>query len=176
LAILDAPKAPPRSNAARAAAKQAREEERTARARERERSRSEREADRARRAAERDEKKRAKELAKAAITVDYTSRGKSPSRPPPEKPALLPVDTLVAAAEAALGKKVAPKPKAKSNSARKASVEEVVQMAKETFRGRAKAKAAPKDTIRRVPVKRATSEPLGNRARRARAAAAVAAA
>jgi uncharacterized protein YtpQ (UPF0354 family) len=75
----------------------------------------------------------------------------------------------VAAAEAALGKV------AKPNSARKASVEEVVQTAQDAFRARAKAKAAPKDTIRCVPVKRATSEPLGNRARRARAVAAVAA-
>jgi hypothetical protein len=115
------------------------------------RSRSEREEDRARKAAEREEAKRAKKLAKDA--VDISSRGRSTSRPPLKKPDALPIENLVAAAQAALGSenKVAA-PKAKANSARmKASVGEIFDMANATFRGWAKAGA--KDVIRPVPVK-----------------------
>jgi hypothetical protein len=94
--------------------------------------------------------------AKEAHEVAMNRPGRSPSRPRIE-----PHD-LAAAAEAALGK---PKAKAKA----KASVAEVTAMAEERFgKGRAKAKAAVKkqlkDTIRRVPINaKPKGRPTGSR-------------
>ena len=164
-------------------------EERAAIAEARAAARQAKEDEKARRYLEREEKKMNRQIARDAL--DYERRkvqeergkryaasrtrvrevpmnrpGRSPSRPPID-----PAD-LAAAAEAALAK-----PKAKAAPKAKATVAEVTAMAQEKFgKGRAKAKAAVKkqlkDTIRRVPV---TTKRAG-RGRRESAVAAVAAA
>jgi hypothetical protein len=129
---------------ARAAARQAKEDEKT------------------RRSMEREEKKLNRQIARNALWDEQTQARKdrearevAMNRPgrSPSRPRIDPED-LAAAAEAALGK---PKAKAKAKGQAKASVAEVTAMALEKFgKCRAKAKAAakkqPKDTIRRVPV------------------------
>ena len=106
-----------------------------------------------------------------AQRVDIGRPGRSPSRPKVDP------EELAAAAEAALGK---PRPKAKAApKAAKATVEEVTAIAQERFgKGKPKAKAGVKkqlkDTIRRVPVAKAKGRPRGRRMESSAAAVAAA--
>jgi hypothetical protein len=150
---------------ARAAARQAKEDEKTRRYLDREEKKMNREIARA--ALEYDRNKareeRGRRFARTRVPeVSIGRPGRSPSR------SKIDPEDLAAAAEAALGK---PKPKAKA--APKASVAEVTAMAEQRFgKGRAKAKAAVKkqlkDTIRRVPVTNAKPKgrPKGSRNKR----------
>ena len=138
---------------ARAAARAAKEDEKTRRFLEREEKKMNRQI--ARDALEYEQRKAREERGRLVASTRgrrEPTRNRSGGEPPPQsmnrpgrstsRPRIDPED-LVAAVEAALK----PKPKAKA----KATVAEVTAMAEEKFRGRAKAKAK-KDTIRRVPV------------------------
>jgi hypothetical protein len=132
---------------ARAAARQAKEDEKARRYLEHEEKKMNRQI--ARDAVEYERRKAREERGRLVASRRRTSSGEpqpqSMNRPgrSASRPRIDPED-LVAAVEAALE----PKPKAKAKA--KATVAEVTAMATEKFRGRAKAKA--KDTIRRVPV------------------------
>ena len=144
----------------RAAARAAKEDEKTRRFLDREEKKMNRQI--ARDALEYEQRKAREERGRLVASTrgrraEPTRNRSQGSEPPPQsmnrpgrstsRPRIDPED-LVAAVEAALGK---PKPKATPKAKAKATVAEVTAMAEEKFRGRAKAKAK-KDTIRRVPV------------------------
>jgi hypothetical protein len=130
-------------------------------------ARAAKDAEKTRRYLDREEKEMNRRIARDALEHDRrkaTEREVAMNRPgrSPSRPRVDP-EELAAAAEAALGK---PKPKAKAKA--KATVAEVTAMAEERVgKGRAKAKATVKkqlkDTIRRVPVKDAKPRPRGRK-------------